>query len=147
MELRERRGLCYDVHSYASYFLDTGAFSVYTGVEPAHAEEALAVVLEQLIQARDGGVAADELARAKELAKGRLLLRMEDTRAVSDWMGAQELLTGRIRSVEEVTSSIDAVTEQDVQRIARQIILSQALNLAVVGRFRTDKRFASLLSL
>lgn len=147
MELRERRSLCYDVHSYVNYFLDTGAFAVYAGVDPARAKEALGALLEELARLRDGGPTEEELTRAKELAKGRLLLRMEDTRAVSDWLGAQELLTRRIRTVDEVTERIDAVTEDDLRRVARDLLVSDRLNLAVVGPFRSERRFASLLRL
>ncbi|MGB2694826.1 MAG: pitrilysin family protein, partial [Dehalococcoidia bacterium] len=147
MELREERGLCYDVHSYVSYFLDTGAFTLYAGVDPARAKEALAALLEELVRLRDDGASAEELSRAKELAKGRLILRMEDTRAVSDWLGAQELLMGRIRTVDEVTEHIDAVTEDDLRRVTRDLLVSDRLNLAVVGPFRSNKRFTSLLRL
>lgn len=147
MELRERRSLCYDVHSYVSYFLDAGAFAVYVGVDPARAREALAALMEQLSVLRDEGVTEEELARAKELAKGRLLLRMEDTRAVSDWLGGQELLLGQIRTVDEITELIDAVSPEELTRVARSLLVSDQLNLAIVGPFRGDKRFASLLKL
>ena len=147
LELRERRGLCYDVHSYVSYFQDAGAFAVYAGVDPSKAKEALAALLEQLARVRDEAPGEEELHRVKELAKGRLLLRMEDTRAVSDWLGAQELLLGRVRSVDEVTELLDAVTADDVQRIARQTFAGEGLNLALVGPFRSEGPFARLLKL
>ena len=146
-ELRERRALCYDVHSYAGYFQDAGVFAVYAGVDPSRAEETLSALLTELARLRDEGVTEEELKRAKELAKGRLLLRMEDTRAVSDWLGAQELLLGRVRTADDVVDFIDAVTEEDLQRVARQLLVSDQLNLAVVGPFRTDRRFRSLLHL
>ena len=147
LELRERRSLCYDVHSYVNYFQDTGAFAFYVGVDPARAQEALRALLEELARLRDEGVNEEELARAKELAKGRLLLRLEDTRAVSDWMGAQEMLTGSIRSVDEVIQSIEAVRVDDLRRVALQLLVSEQLNLAVVGPFRSDRRFVPLLHL
>ncbi len=89
----------------------------------------------------------EELGRAKELAKGRLLLRMEDTRSVSDWLGAQEILAGRIRSVDEVTEHIDAVTPEDVRAVAQRLLKSDQLNLAIVGPFRSETRFRKLLHL
>jgi predicted Zn-dependent peptidase len=146
-ELRERRGLCYDVHSYCSFFLDAGSFTLYAGVDPSRAEETLSALLEELAKIRDKEVAADELDRAKALAKGRLLLRMEDTRAVSDWLGAQELLAGRVRTVDDVTALIDAVTAADMQRVARQLFIPDQLNLALLGPFRSSKRFVPLLKL
>ncbi len=146
MELREKRSLCYDVHSYTSHFLDTGAFSVYAGVDPKQATDAISAILEQIALAREG-VPEDELTKAKELTKGRLLLRMEDTRSVSGWLGVQELLTGRIRTVDQVVEDIEAVTTADLQRVARDLFREDRLSLAVVGPYRSDKRFAPLLKL
>jgi predicted Zn-dependent peptidase len=140
LELREKRGLCYDVHSYCSFFLDAGCFTLYAGVDPSKADEALRALLAELAKLRDEGVPEDELQRAQALAKGRILLRMEDTRAVSDWLGAQELLSARIRTVDDVTST-------DVQATARELIVEDQLNLAVVGPFRSKKRFLNLLRL
>ena len=145
LELREERGLCYDVHSYASYYQDAGALTIYAGVDPADATEALQAILAELTRLRDEPVAEEELERAKELMKGRLLLRMEDTRVVSDWLGAQDLLAGRVRTVADVTKLIDRVTNADVQRIAQQLFVTEQLNLAVVGPFRSPRRFLPLL--
>ena len=146
MELRERRSLCYDIHSYPSHFLDTGAFSVYAGVEPSAAREAVAAILEQLALTKHG-VPEAELRKAKELTKGRLLLRMEDTRSVSGWIGAQELLTGEVRSVDHVVEKVEAVTVEDVRRVANALFRPETLNMAIVGPFRSEKRFAPLLTL
>jgi predicted Zn-dependent peptidase len=146
MELREKRSLCYDVHSYTSHFLDTGAFTVYAGVDPKHAAEAVSAILEQLALAREG-IPEDELDKAKELTKGRLLLRMEDTRSVSGWLGVQELLTGRVRSVDEVVETVEAVTTDDLRRVADDLFRTERLAVAIVGPFRSDKRFVPLLKL
>lgn len=145
MELREKRGLVYDVHTYVSHFLDTGTFNVYTGVDPKKAREAVAVIISELERLRAGGATEQELTKARELSKGRLLLRMEDTRNVGGWIGAQELLLGTVRSVEQAVAEMEAVTLDDVQRVAREIIDPAKLYLAVVGPYRSDKRFAGLL--
>lgn len=146
IELREKRGLCYDVHSYVSHFLDTGAFTIYAGVDPARAEEATAALLEELARLREG-VPEEELTKAKELTKGRLFLRMEDTRAVSGWLGAQELLLGQVKSVDEAVEEMERVTVEDLKRIANVLLVSDQLYFAAVGPFRSDKRFAALLKL
>ncbi|MFN8558755.1 MAG: pitrilysin family protein [Dehalococcoidia bacterium] len=146
MELRENRSLCYDVHSYTSHFLDTGAFSVYAGVDPKQTGEAVTAILEQLAAARDGAP-EDELVKAKELTKGRLLLRMEDTRSVSGWLGVQELLTGRVRTVEDVVAQIEAVTSDDLRRVANDLFKTDKLAMAIVGPHRGEKRFLPLLKL
>jgi predicted Zn-dependent peptidase len=147
LELREKRGLCYDVHSYCSFFLDAGAFTLYAGVDPAKTEEALAALVAELTKLRDAGVTEEELDRAKALAKGRIMLRMEDTRAVSDWLGTQELLLGRVRTVDQVAELIDGTSVDDLSRVARDLIVEEQLNLAVVGPFRSTKRFAPALRL
>jgi predicted Zn-dependent peptidase len=145
IELREKRGLVYDVSSYAAHFLDTGAFNVYTGVDPKNAVEAVRVVIGELERLRDQGPTTEELTKARELSKGRMMLRMEDTRAVSGWIGAQELLLKRVRTVEDAITEMDAVTIEDVQRVAREIVDPRRAYLAVVGPYKTDKRFAPLL--
>ena len=145
VELREKRGLVYDVHTYVSQFLDVGTFNVYTGVDPKNAIESLKVMLAELERLREQGPTSEELTKARELSKGRLLLRMEDTRAVSGWIGGQELLLGAVRSVEQVVEELEAVTLEDLQRLAREILDPRGLYLAVVGPYRSDRRFAPLL--
>jgi len=147
MELRERRGLVYDVHSYVSHFQDTGAFTVYAGVDPRKAVETVQIILEEMARLRDQGPSSEELTKGRELSKGRLLLRMEDTRAVSGWLGGQELLLGKINSIDDAIAEMEAVTLEDLQRLARELLVGDRLHLAVVGPYRSDKRFAPLLRL
>ena len=147
MELREKRALCYDVHSYASHYLDTGSFAVYAGVDPKKALEATQALVEQLAKLRSDGVSEEELHKAKELSKGRLLLRMEDTRSVSGWLGGQEILNGSIKTPDEVVELVEAVTLGDMKRVAKRVLDENQLTLAVVGPFRSDKKFISLLKL
>jgi predicted Zn-dependent peptidase len=147
MELRETRALCYDVHSYASHYLDTGSFAVYAGVDPKKTVEAARALMEELVRLRRDGVTEEELHKAKELSKGRLLLRMEDTRSVSGWLGGQEMLNDSIKTPDEVVQLVEAVTLDDIARVARQILNDHQLTLALVGPFRSEKKFASLLKL
>jgi len=142
--LRENRGLVYDVHSAVTHYRDTGALTVYYGLDPANAYEATGVILDQLAAAKNG-LTQEELDKAKELAKGRLLLRMEDTRATAMWFGAQELLLNRIYTVEEVLERVDMVTTEDVQRVAEEVLREERLNMAIVGPFRSDSKFRKLI--
>jgi predicted Zn-dependent peptidase len=145
-EIRERRGLAYDIHSYVDHFLDSGALTIYAGVDPKNAADTIAVMIEVLSRLKEG-VPDLELTKAKELAKGRLLLRMEDSRSVAGWLGGQELLTGQIRTVDEVASIIDASTPQDLQRVASQLLLTEKINLAIVGSVSGEDSLNSLLRL
>jgi predicted Zn-dependent peptidase len=144
LNIRERMGLAYDVHSYASHLLDTGTVTVYAGVDPKRVDAALGAVLDELGQMQDG-LTSEELHKAKELTKGRLLLRMEDTRAVSSWMGGQELLTGQVLTPDEVVEKIDAVTVEGTRRVAGRLFRVERLSLALVGPYASEKRFQKLL--
>lgn len=146
MELRERQGLCYDVHAYVSHFLDAGSFGVYAAVDPSRGRDAVTALVGEMAKLH-AGVSEEELAKAKELAKGRLLLRLEDTRAVSAWLGSQEILLNKVLSPDEVVARIDAVTLADVQRVIDDILVKKHLNLAIVGPYRTDRTFLPLLDL
>jgi predicted Zn-dependent peptidase len=75
------------------------------------------------------------------------MLRLEDTRSVAGWMGGQELLLGEVRTPDHVVQLLDAVTVEDVQRVARDLLVDDQLHMALVGPFRSDRRFAPLLKL
>ena len=146
-ELREKRGLVYDVHAYVDRFQDTGSAVVYAAVEPQRTVAAVEVILEELARLKDQPVPEAELTTAKELTKGRFWLSLEDSRNVASWLGSQELLLGHIQSVDEVVAQVAAVTPADIQRLARQLFIQGQLNLALVGPFKKEGRFAGLLKL
>ena len=131
-EIREKRGLAYDIHSYAEHYNDVGALVVYAGVDTAKTGECVRAVVEELSKMREP-VGDEELSRAKELMKGRLELRLEDTQNTSLWHGVQQLLNGEILSPEEVCGRIDAVTADDIAAVARELLAAEKLNLAAVG--------------
>ena len=140
LEVREKLGLAYDVHSYVNKMYDTGVLGVYAGTEPRQASRAVGAIVGQLRRLCDEPVEAAELTKAKEFYKGRLLLQMESTNSVATWYGGQEALTGKIQDVDDTVAEIDAVTADDVRRIARELF-SQALQLAVIGPFRSEAPF------
>ena len=146
VELREKQGLAYAVHSSSNHFKDCGYVNIYTGVNPKRVDQAINIILEELHRLWDG-VPEEELQNAKELVKGRLLLRMEDTRAVVGWLGTQELLLGEILTPEEVVERVQSTTPQDVKRVARELLVTEKLNLAVVGPYRAESRFQRILKL
>jgi predicted Zn-dependent peptidase len=144
LELRERRGLVYDVFSALSYYQDCGAWTVSLSVEPGKAVEALQGVVEEMLRLREG-VPPEEVRKAKEMLKGRILLRMEDSRAVAFWAGTQETLLGKVRTPDEVIQRVEAVTPEDLQRVARALLDPQRFALAVVGPFRGERPFLRVL--
>ena len=144
--VREENGLAYDVHSGISHFMDSGAFVVSAGVDPKRIYEAVQTILVQIGGMRED-VPEEELEKAKRLSTGRLMLRMEDTRAVSGWMGNQELLQDRILSVDEVIEKVGAVTQAEVSQVASRLLLTEKLNMAVVGPCRGHRRLQQMLKL
>jgi len=132
VEIRDNLGLAYSIHSYTEHLHDTGALTIYAGVEHEKLEVAIRAIVGQLGLLKET-VGDAELTKAKELSKGRLLLRMEDSRSVASWTGGQEILTGDILSVEEVVEKVDAVTVDEVCELARELLVSDQLRLAVVG--------------
>jgi predicted Zn-dependent peptidase len=146
-EIRENLGLAYNIYSYVDHFLDSGALTICAGVEPDKVRTTITATLEQLARFRDELVPEAELIKAKELSKGRTLLRMEDSRNVNGWAGAQEILTGKIMTVDEMVAIIDAITAEDIQQIAREIIIGDRLRMAVVGPIAKDEPLEELLKL
>ncbi|MBV9101488.1 MAG: insulinase family protein [Candidatus Dormibacteraeota bacterium] len=145
LELRERRGLVYDVHSFAARLSDSGVLGIGFGAEPRRAPTALRAAVHELRELADQDVGEAELAKAKAYAKGRLALHLEGTSALCEYAGQQLLLTGTILSPEHIAECYDAVTAADV-RNAAQDVLRGGLRCAVVGPFRSDARFAAALA-
>ena len=146
MNLRERQSLAYDVNSTTNFFRDCGSLVVYCGVEPKKSRDAVRAVVSELDQLRTEPP-AQELTKAKEYAKGRLMLRMEDTRAVATWLGTQELLQEKVSSPDQVAERIDAVGTGDVARVAQDLFQQEQMRLAVVGPHRGERGFLNLLKL
>ena len=146
IEIRDKLGLAYSIHSYVEHFLDSGSVTIYAGVEPKNLSTAIKAILEQLSRLKES-VPESELSKAKELSKGRLLLRMEDSRSVAGWMGGQEILTNRVLSVDEVMSIIDTITAEELSQLARELLTGDQLRLAVVGPVTADEHLEELLTL
>ena len=136
-EIRDRLGLAYSIYSFVEHFLDSGSITVYAGVEPKNLPVASRAILEQLGQLKET-VSESELTKAKELSKGRLLLRMENSRNVAGWIGSQEILVGSILSVDQVVSLVDAITADELRLLAEELMLGSQLRLAVVGPASSD---------
>ena len=146
MDLREVHGLAYDVSSSINHFRDCGSMVVYCGVEPRKTNDAVRAVIRQLEGMREEPEER-ELNKAREYATGRLLLRMEDSRAVASWMGSQELLQDRLCTVDEIVGRLQAVTPADISDLATRLFQGEQLRLALVGPQGGRKTLTSLLKL
>ena len=144
--IRDKLGLAYSISSYIDHFLDTGSLIVVAGVDTKNLNLAIKAITEELAQLKETTPEA-ELNKAKEFSKGRLLLRMEDSRSVAGWIGGQELLTKRILTVDDVVSIIDKITADDLQQLAGELLTGEKLRLAIVGPVPPDEPLEELLKL
>jgi len=145
-EIRDNQGLAYSIHSYVEHFLDSGALTIYAGVEHQNLKITIQEILKQLASLKEP-VPDSELIKARELSKGRLLLRMEDSRSVAGWTGGQEVLTGKIRTVDEVIAILDTITAEEISQLAKELLTADLLRLAVVGPTASDEDLEGLLKL
>ena len=137
-EIREKRGLAYSVYSFVSHYADTGLFGVYAGCHPKRAVDVLELCREQLAIAAAGGLDAEELERGKGQLRGGLVLGLEDTGSRMSRLGKSELVYGELMTVDEILGHIDAVTADDVQSVAFDI-LRGPLALAAIGPYDDDR--------
>ena len=131
-EIREKRGLAYDIGSGVSHFDDIGSIQVFAGLHKNKYEEAIDVIVSELDRCKYD-IAESELNKVKSLITGRLKLRLEDTRFVSGWNLSQELSTSKIRSPEDVLRDIEAVTVSEVTKVARKYMTHDRMNISIVG--------------
>jgi predicted Zn-dependent peptidase len=144
LNIRERLGLAYDVHSFTQKHRDTGLLGVYLGVDPKNAARAVGAVVGEMESLCETEIGAEEFNRAKEFTKGRLRLELEGTNGVSFWLAYQQLLIGSIKTIEEEVALVDAVTAEDVRRVANDV-LRQPLQMAVIGPFAKDAAFRATI--
>ena len=145
--VREDKGLAYDVHSFQSDYADAGTLQVYAGVDPADLSKALRAILDELARMRDEAVPQHELDKARNYVTGRLELRLEESRNMASWLGAQEALHDRVLTVEEAMAELAAVTPAAVTELAGRLIRDEALSLAVIAPRRSTRGLAAALRL
>jgi predicted Zn-dependent peptidase len=132
-EVREKRGLAYNVYSFQSMYAGTGQVGLYLGTRPDNVVRAMAVVADELERMRQDPASADELARSKENVKGRIVLSLESTTARMNRLGASVLADMPLMSVDEVIERIDAVTLDDIAVLARELFAPERLSAAGIG--------------
>jgi predicted Zn-dependent peptidase len=145
LEVRERRGLAYYVYALNSSYTDTGTLVSQAGVDLKRADEAVGVIAQEFKRLAEEPVPADELEKARALAKGRFVLQTESPNGLLLFGLRREVLEGRAAEPAELLAGLDAVTVDDVQRVAHDVIGGQGLRLAVIGPFDDPAMFEQLL--
>src|SRR6478609_11644868 len=144
-EVRERRGLAYYVFAHNQSYTDAGSLYSQAGVDIARADEAVETIAREFRKIADEAVPAEELEKARALAKGRFVLRLENPQGMTMFGLSREVLEGKAVEPEVITAGLDAVTADDIQRVAQDVIANAGINLALIGPFEDAGPFEELL--
>jgi predicted Zn-dependent peptidase len=131
--VREKRGLAYAVFSGLSMFQDVGCLSVYAGTSTENTRHLTQLVMEEFSRLKSTPLGEEELQRAKDYLKGSLMLSLESTSSRMANLARQEMVFGRYISLDEIVAGIDAVTSDDVQSVANQILVGDRIALTALG--------------
>ncbi|MFH0771283.1 MAG: pitrilysin family protein [Candidatus Omnitrophota bacterium] len=148
-ELREKRGLVYEISAHTKKFRDTGIFSISAGLDTKNILKALSLIVNELNLIRRKEVGRSEFERAREFYRGQLLLGLEDTTEHMLWMGEHMTADGGIPTPKEVLSRIDKLAPRDIIRAANRIFKDSSLNLALIGPVKktNEKGISEVLTL
>lgn len=132
-EVREKRGLVYEIASHIKRFYDTGAFVISAGCDAGKLTATVQTICAELSRIRRGPIARSELRRAKDYYAGQLLMGLEDTMDQMLWIGEQAATVGRVARPEALLAHLDRVSARDIQRVARHLFVTPKLHMAIVG--------------
>ena len=132
-EVREKRGLAYDIGTQVKRLADTGSFVVHAGIDNRKVTQALRVILKELKIVKERLVGKPEFRRAKEFYKGQLALALEDTLEHMLWIGEPTATLDKSYSLSEIIKEINRVSREDVRGVASQLLQEKNMNLALIG--------------
>ena len=144
-EVRERRGLAYYVYGLNHSYTDAGTLYSQAGVDIARIDDAVATIAGELRKIATEPLPAEELEKARNFAKGRFVLQLESPQGLMLFGLRKEVLERRLPDPDEILRGLDAVTGDDVARVASELITADRLRLAVIGPFDDAARFEPLL--
>lgn len=131
-EIRESRGLAYNIGSNVQYFKDTGSFFIDSAVEPKNVKETIKVVQNELEKVKQS-ITEEELLKAKKYTIGKMYMRLEDTMSITNFLGFQEITSGKIQTIEEITKKFNDVTTSCVEKVANDIFDTTKMVISGVG--------------
>ena len=144
-EVREKRGLCYTVYSYASDNVDTGLLGIYTGTNKDQEDAALNTIRNVIEDFAEHGPTEEELHRTKEQTKASLIMGNESVQARMSRLGTGTLLFGRVRETEEIQALYESVTREQIRDLAQEIFRPETASLSAVGRVKTTAEYTQWL--
>lgn len=144
-EVRDKRGLAYDIHAGGETYTDSGFFMVKAGVNNSKAVEALQVVMAELRKVKKEGITLQELQRAKDQMEGSLALGLEHSDAVAETYAESLIFHNKVLTPEEELDKMKKVTLEQVLEVASEIFDDKKLNLSLIGPFEKEDEFKKIL--
>ncbi|MFH1198655.1 MAG: pitrilysin family protein [Candidatus Omnitrophota bacterium] len=132
-EVREEKGLAYEIGTQVKRFQDTGAFLVHAGIDNNKVTQAIPVILKELEKIKGELVSLDEFKRAKEFYLGQIGLALEDTMDQMLFIGESVTLLDKAYSLNDVIKGVQALSRKDIQVAAARIFEEKKINLAIIG--------------
>jgi len=145
VQVRERRGLCYYIKAQANVYEDTGNLFIRAGLDKNKIKEAVEVILDELNKIKEKGITVAELKLAQELIKGHLILEMEDNANLAQWYARRFILVNEIITPEEKIKQIMKVTKAQVDKVAKDLIKKELINLVAISPFAETEKFKKII--
>jgi len=138
VEVRERKGLCYSIHSSVSNFEDVGAFTIFAGLDDARLSDAMKIIFKEIKKIKQNGVDRKELQKTKDHIEGAMKLIWEDSSAQANFFGSQQLHLGYMKTPEQILKEFQDVKVSDIKRVANEILRFEKASMAAIGPYKTD---------
>jgi len=139
-ELREKRGLAYEIGTQVKYFQDTGAFVVHAGIDNRKVSESVVLILNELTKASDKLASNDEFKRAKDFYLGQLALSLEETMDHMMWIGESTAALDEVYSLKDIIKKVNRIRREDIREVAAHIFKEKSLNLALIGPLKDSEQ-------
>ena len=147
INIRERQGLCYYINSNLNPYQDIGNLSIRAGLDKARIITAIRLILDELRKIKINGITNAEFKKAKEFLKGKMILHLEDSSAIAEWYGKQQLLINKTKTPEQKIVEIMRVKKINVDNLAKKMFQTKNINLALIGPFKSEKEFLKILKI
>lgn len=144
--IREKLGLAYTVWSAHESYSNRGYLITYAGVDHPNVEKTIRAALEEYKNVCTTPVSEPELKRVKDYIRGTTLISLEQSNAVASFIGTEEMVTGNPLTIDEVFAKLDAVTIDDIHKVAQEIIKPESLNLAMIGPWKDASVFQKIIT-
>lgn len=144
INIRERLGLCYYISSDVEHYLDDGYFVTFSGVKNENLGLAIEKIIEGYQEINNKEISKEEIKKAKDYLKGKTLLHLEESQAVAEFLGRQEILLKKILTYQEIFEIIESLNAKSLQRIWQDVFSFKNLKIACIGPAKNQKVVSNL---